>query len=97
MLMLTAGILAGISIALVVANRLDIEMEIKPFVGLTTNPLISVAAAFFIGIGFAMSTYTGPRAALVAATVAAIGQLTYQVVSLLSLGQATTVWIAATV
>ena len=97
MLMLTAGILAGISVVLVVANRLEIEMEIKPFVGLTDNPLVSVVAAFFIGVGFAMSTYTGPRAALVAATVAAAGQLAYQLVSLLSLGQATTVFLAAAV
>jgi len=97
MLMLTAGILAGISVVLVVANRLEVQMEIKPFVGLTSNPLVSVLAAVIIGIGFAMSTYTGPRAALVAAAVAGLGQLAYQLFGLLSLGQATTVFLAATV
>lgn len=97
MLMLTAGILAGISIVLVVANRLEVQMEIKPFVGVTSNAFVSVLAACLIGIGFAMSTYTGPRAALVAAVVAGLGQLTYQLVGLLSLGQATTVFLAATV
>jgi len=95
--LLTAGILAGISVVLVAAQRAGVELPLSPNVELTNDPVVSVIAAFFIGIGFAMTTYTGPRVAMVAAAVSALGQLTYQYVSLLQVDPAFTVWLAATV
>lgn len=83
-LVLTLGIAVGVTSMLGLAWRLGVPMEISPFLMLSSSPLLTTLAAAVIGAGFAWSTYTGFRATLLAATVAAGGSVVYQLV--LSLG-----------
>jgi uncharacterized membrane protein YjjP (DUF1212 family) len=86
MFMLTLGLAVGVATVLGLAWRLGVPMEISPYVSVGAAPLQSTVAAAAIGAGFAGSTYTGFRATLLAAAVAAGSWVTYELVFPLDLG-----------
>jgi uncharacterized membrane protein YjjP (DUF1212 family) len=98
-LAMTAGIAVGISCVLGLAQRLGVPMELSPYVSLggTGAPLTSTIAAMLVAAGFAMSTYTGPRATLVAMGVAGVAWVVFELVTLLAFGVPATVAAAASV
>ncbi len=70
-LMQTVGIAIGISLVLSVATRFDVPIDMSAVVATVANFWIGVAAAAIIGVGYALSTYTAPKATLVSAVLAA--------------------------
>lgn len=86
MFMLTLGLAVGVATVLGLAWRLGIPMEISPYVSVGGSPLQSTFAAAAIGAGFAWSTYTGFRATLLAAAVAAGSWVVYELLFPLGLG-----------
>jgi uncharacterized membrane protein YjjP (DUF1212 family) len=83
-LMLTGGIAVGISTVLGIANWVGIPMEIMPNVGLNDSPVMNTVAAMLVAVGFAMTTYTGMRATLVAAGTAGVGWVVFELMGWLS-------------
>lgn len=96
-LVMTSGIAVGISLTLAVAAELGLELEMSPFVRIGDDPVGSTIAAILIGLAFAMTTYTGPRAALVAGGAAGVGWVVFLLARLVSPTHATAVAIAAAV
>lgn len=96
-LVLTLGIAVGISFVLSTASRLGVPLEITADLGPSGALLPDTVAAAVIGLGFALSTYTGPRATAVATGTAAAAWLVYQSVGLMGVEQATAVGVAAAV
>ncbi|USQ77124.1 threonine/serine ThrE exporter family protein [Ornithinimicrobium cryptoxanthini] len=86
MFMLTLGLAVGVATVLGLAWRLGVPMEISPYVSVGGNPVQSTLAAAAIGAGFAWSTYTGFRATLLAAAIAAGSWGVYELVFPLGLG-----------
>lgn len=86
MVVLTMGLAVGVASVLGLAWRLGVPMEVYPYAPLGDNPVVSTVGAACIGAGFAWSTYTGFRATLLAAAVAAGSWVTYLFMLPLGLG-----------
>ncbi len=95
--MMTLGIAIGVSAVLAVANRTGIPMPISPFLVLGGSPVTGTIGATVVAIGFSLASYTGARAMGVAAVLGATAWVVFEVVSLLGVGQAATVTVAAAV
>ena len=72
-LVLTLGIVIGIVVVLGIASRLGVVLAITPESGIVAGPLVQIVAAAIIGAGWAISTYTSVRSALLTAIAAAAG------------------------
>lgn len=96
-LVMTLGITVGISVVLALALRFGVPTTITPFVTLGGEPVFGTVGATVVAVGFALSTYTGPRATAVAAGLGALAWVVFETVGLLGLGQAATVTAAAAV
>ncbi len=96
-IMLTLGIAVGISLVLSLARRLGVGLGISPVLNHDSSLLTTMAAAVLIGVGFALSTYTGPRALLVAGAVAGLTWAVYRLVLLLELAPSLSVAVPAAV
>ncbi|GAA1152991.1 threonine/serine exporter family protein [Ornithinicoccus hortensis] len=96
-LILTAGIATGISVVLAIAGAFEVPMEVVPTVRVDGSAVTNTFAAVLVGIGFAMSTYTGFRGIVVAAAAAGTGWVAYELMALLGFGNAMTVGVAAAV
>lgn len=95
MLVLTLGLAVGVAAVLGLAWRLGVPMTISAHVSVGGSPVVSTLAAAVIGAGFAIGTYTGFRATLVAACVCAGAWVIYEVMLLLELGPAPSVVLPA--
>lgn len=87
MVMMTLGIAVGVAVVLSTANAAGVALVIQPDVGESTTLLPGTLGAMVVAIGFCMTNYTGLRATLVSASLAAIAWLTFQGVTQLSLSQ----------
>lgn len=96
-LVLTLGIAVGVTTVLGLAWRLGVPMEISPNLILRGSPLVVTVAAATIAGGFALSTYTGLRATLLAAAISAGASVIYQVMLELQLGTGESVVLPAAV
>ncbi|WP_153398158.1 threonine/serine exporter family protein [Ornithinicoccus halotolerans] len=95
-LMLTAGIAAGISAVLGLAFRLGIPMQVSPYVGVGDDLVLTTISAMLVAAGFCISTYTGVRTTMVALAVSALAWLVFQAVLLLQVGTPTATFFAST-
>jgi uncharacterized membrane protein YjjP (DUF1212 family) len=88
--MMTLGIAVGVAFVLSVARSAGITMSINPYVDEGGLWLLapSTVGAMVVAVGFCLTHYTGPRATLIAAALAATAWLVFQAASLLNLGQA---------
>lgn len=96
-LVMTLGIAVGIAGVLALAERLGVPLEITAFLTLGGEPVVGTIGATIVATGFALSTYTGPRATMVAAALGALAWVVFETVGLLGIGQAATVTAAAAV
>lgn len=71
-LLLTLGIVVGVTVVLSLATRLGVVMAIDSSQAYVSLPA-QVAAAAVIAAGFAVSSYVGPRSLVLAAAAAAVG------------------------
>lgn len=86
-LMMTLGIAVGVATVLSLANAAGVSLIIQPdVVGLTTM-VTGVIGATIVAIGFCMTHYTGLRATMVSASLAALAWLTFQGATALGLSQ----------
>ena len=97
--MMTLGIAVGVAFVLSIARSAGIEMSINPYVDEGSLRLLvpSTIGAMVVAVGFCLTYYTGPRATLIAAALAATAWLVFQAASLLSLGQAAASGVGAAV
>ncbi len=72
-LVLTLGIVIGIVAVLGIASRLGVVLAITPESEIVARPLVQIVAAAIIGAGWAISTFTSVRSALLTAIAAAVG------------------------
>lgn len=93
----TVGIAIGISIVLSIAARFDVPIDMSAVVATVANYWIGTGAAMIIGIGYALSTYTAPRATLVAALLSGFVWSVYWTLSTFSLDPPILVAIASAV
>ena len=90
-MVLTLGIVVGIVVTLGVASRLGIVLAISPESEILAGPVLQLVAAAIIAAGWAISSYTSIRSALLTAVVGAGGWL----VNLLFTGSGTSSAFAA--
>jgi len=93
--MMTLGIAVGVAIVLSGANAAGVSLIIQPDVGERTSLVPGVIGAIVVAIGFCMTHYTGLRATLVSASLAALAWLTFQGATVANLGQAPASAVAA--
>jgi uncharacterized membrane protein YjjP (DUF1212 family) len=74
-MVLTLGIVVGIVVTLGVANRLGIVLAISPESEILAGPVLQLVAAAIIAAGWAISSYTSIRSALLTAVAGAGGWL----------------------
>ncbi len=86
-LMMTLGIAVGVATVLSVANASGVPLIIQPDVGQRTSLLPGVIGATIVAIGFCMTRYTGLRATVVAAMLAALAWLAFQGATVVGLAQ----------
>ena len=92
-LVLTLGIVVGIVVVLGVASRLGVVLAISPDSEILAGPVLQLVAAAIIAAGWAISSYTSVRSALLTALAGAVGWL----VSLLVTDAGTSAAFAASV
>ncbi len=95
--MMTLGIAVGVAIVLSLAASAGVTMIINPDIGNSTNALTSTLGAMVVAMGFCMTHYTGLRATMVAAGLAAVGWLTFAAAGALALDQAPASAVAAAI
>jgi uncharacterized membrane protein YjjB (DUF3815 family) len=93
--LMTAGIAVGIAVVLGLANRLEIDMDVSPFVMLGGLPFVGALGSMVVALGFCLITYAGPRTMATAMIVAGLAWLTFEAAVLLGLGGAGSVAVAA--
>ena len=74
-MVLTLGIVVGIVVTLGIASRLGIVLAISPESEILAGPVLQLVAAAIIAAGWAISSYTSIRSALLTAVVGAGGWL----------------------
>jgi uncharacterized membrane protein YjjP (DUF1212 family) len=74
-LVLTLGIVVGIVVVLGLASRLGVVLAISPESDIVAGPVVQLVAAAIIAAGWAVSTYTNIRSALITAFAGAAGWL----------------------
>jgi uncharacterized membrane protein YjjP (DUF1212 family) len=74
-LVLTLGIVVGIVVVLGVASRLGVVLAISPDSEILAGPVLQLVAAAIIAAGWAISSYTSVRSALLTALAGAVGWL----------------------
>ena len=86
-MLLTGGVLGGISIALLLFERLGFSAPaIDPAITGTASVPISVIAAGVGAAGFAVASYATVRATLLSVAVGSMGMLIYQVITITGFG-----------
>jgi uncharacterized membrane protein YjjP (DUF1212 family) len=93
--LMTAGIAVGIAVVLGLANRLEIDMDVSPFVMLGGLPFVGALGSMVVALGFCLITYAGPRTMATAMIVAGLAWLTFEAAVLLGLGGAGSVAVAS--
>ncbi len=96
-LVLTLGIVVGITVVLAVAHRLGIIMTVSPDVQSYAAGPLQVVAAVIIAGAFAVSAYAGAKSALVAAAAGGAGWGIYMLMISLDAGRPTASAVAAVV
>lgn len=94
-LMLTLGVVAGVTGVLALAARIGVPMDISPLTGLAPLVGVQVLASMATGLMFSISTYAGIRASLVGTVTAGLGWLVYLFGSTLGFGRPTSSALAA--
>jgi uncharacterized membrane protein YjjP (DUF1212 family) len=74
-LVLTLGIIVGIVVVLGVASRLGVVLAISPESEILAGPVVQLVAAAIIAAGWAVSSYTNIRSAVITASAGAAGWL----------------------
>jgi uncharacterized membrane protein YjjP (DUF1212 family) len=97
--MMTLGIAVGVAFVLSIARSAGITMNVNPYVGEGGLGLLvpSTLGAMVVAVGFCLTHYTGVRATVVAAGLAATAWLVFQAASFLTLGQAAASGVGAAV
>ena len=94
---LTLGIVVGITLVLAVGQRLELPMSISTYTLLDGSLVTQVVCAALISIAFAVTAYAPPRTAVAAALAGAVGWLIYSFVGRAGIGVATAGAVAAIV
>lgn len=92
---LTLGIIVGVLIVLTLSNALGAPTSLSPYSQLSGNFTVQVAASALIAGTFAISSYAGPRTALVCVATGSLGWIGYASMSMLGFGAASASGIAA--
>lgn len=93
--LLTTGIVVGIAATLLVAAKMGVPMAISPYTSATPDPVFQVLCATLVGLTFAVSAHTGPRASIVAAGMAAASMALFLAATGAALGPVTSSAVAA--
>jgi uncharacterized membrane protein YjjP (DUF1212 family) len=97
-LLQTGGIIAGISLALAIGKKLDIEISVANPIGTTWSDLpTTLLGASIVAVAFAYGSYTPLRALLPIGITGLLGQLVYQASVQWDIGQALSSGVAALV
>lgn len=94
-LVLTLGIVVGITVVLAFAHRVGITMTVDPDLQSYAPGPVQIFAAVVIAGAFAVSSYAVPQTALFAAAAGGLGWAIYMVISSLDAGRPTASAVAA--
>ncbi len=87
-LVLTVGIVVGIGAVLDVAQRLGVSLDVVESLGDSVSPLVQVVSAGVVAATWAVASYAGPRAALVAGLAGSAAWLVFVGLRELNVGPA---------
>lgn len=94
---LTLGIIVGVLVVLTLANALGAPTYLAPYSRLSGSLTVQVVASALIAGAFAISSYAGPRTALVCVVTGSLGWTVYAFAAMAGLGPAASSGVAALV
>lgn len=92
---LTLGVIVGVLIVLTVSTLLGAPTYLSPYSQLSGDFVVQVASSALIAGTFAISSYAGPRTALVCVATGSLGWIAYAFMSMAGFGAASASGIAA--
>ncbi|HET8599920.1 MAG TPA: threonine/serine exporter family protein [Segeticoccus sp.] len=96
-MLMTLGVVAGVTGVLALAGRLGVPMSISPFTSLAPSIAVQVLASMATATFFCLSTYTGARATIMGTVTAGLGWCVYLLGFELGFGRPTASALAALV
>lgn len=94
-LVLTLGIVVGITVVLALSHKLGLAMTISPDTGTLAAPAVQVVTAMVSAGAFAVSTYAAGRSVVVAALAGGVGWVVYLFIGSLGAGKPSSSAVAA--
>lgn len=94
-IVLTLGIIVGVLTVLTVSHVLGAPMYLAPYSALTGNFSVQLVASGLIALAFALTSYAGPRTALVSIVTGTLGWVVYSVLASAGFGAPSASGVAA--